>query len=45
MLKTANEQPKSFLMKYRAYLDQRLEQTIARAAWAAPIWRRPEGAP
>ena len=32
LLKTANEQSKPFLMGYRAYLDQRLEQAIARAA-------------
>jgi len=32
LLKTANEQSKPFLMRYRVYLDQRLEQAIARAA-------------
>ena len=31
LLKTANERSKRFLMKYRTYLDQRLEQAIAKA--------------
>ena len=32
LLKTANEQSKPFLMKYRAYLAQRLEQASGKAA-------------